>query len=73
MKKVLKNNKQKLRALSLLLPMIAITLLAAIWSYSEFYRTQPALVMLVVGLEFFLVTIKAIVCKMSQVVITTYE
>jgi hypothetical protein len=69
MKKVLKGNKQKLRALSLLLPVVAIVALAAGWSCTEFYRKQPALVVLVVGLEFFLVTIKAIICKMSKVAI----
>lgn len=68
LRKVLKNNKQKLRSLSLLFPNLFIVVLT-IWNgYTHYYREKPALIMLLVGLEFFLMSAKIIVatiCKMN--------
>ncbi len=65
-RRVLKNNKQKLRSLSLLLPISTVVALAGAWTFTEYYRARPALVILAIGLEFFLVNAKFILSTMCR-------
>ena len=66
-RKVLKNNKQKLRSLSLLVPTCVIVILSLIWAYHDYYEAYPARIILAVGLEFFLVSVKMILYVMCKV------
>ena len=67
MRKVLKGNKQKLRALALLLPITLVVLLSLVWVHTEFYMKYPALVLLTTGLQFYSLTIKMIIATVTKV------
>lgn len=63
----MKNNMQKLRSLSLLVPNILVVCLSLMWVWKDYYKQKPALVMIIVGIEFFLISAKFIVAMMCNV------
>ena len=65
--KVLRKNKRKLNAIKLLIPLVEIVVLSFLWVHSEFYKKYPSLLLLAVGLQFFLLIIKMIIATVTKV------
>ncbi len=65
--KVLTGNKQKLKSLSLLMPAITVVVLSFFWIHTDFYTRCPVLVLITVGLQVNLITMKMIIATVTVV------
>jgi len=52
----------------MLIPELLIMGLAMSWIWTKYYNEKPAIVLLIVGLEFFVMNAKFIVASMCQVI-----